>query len=965
MPIPDATATVTVSHWQALRDPPPAAPPGLRVARREVAVHDDGGALVADVRWWLVPLAGPTRLDQSLATGLYVDEAWVGGVAAPVGHDGAVVLDVTEPITLRVRGRLLGESVSLMSAATGTMRLPEGRLASGPGWVVGPDGVWRGAPGAFSVPRQSPTSPAEDVVVATVGVGLTVDDSAATWSTRVRWSALRGDLTRAMVDVPGLPADATWASDGAVTRVGDRVTVTPDRTDAAEVVLTWSVPAPDAETRLVVPEPRPVDVLRAEGALQIARVGEPELIPSVSATPAPAGSLPEWARDLIDGAPTASFVGDLRGTVDVLRYEPLPGPPIVVDVADWQVVADPDGRVLLRGLLDVRNDRAAWLSMAPPAGSHLLAVTVDREPVAPCSDGGGGWLLPVPRSVESVEGLLSFPVEIVLLVDGPTWARRRALTLPVLDAEVAVARTTIDLPRGWRRTRGRVPYEVDDFQSASGLTYGLASTEQAAAADDAYQAAVRAWLDNDFDVAQQQIDRLNEMGASNDNVWMLQRNLDVVTGSYDGDEKAARRIQEQAKARAFDETVAAEEALAQAETLRAAGDEAAAAESYASAAKVAKKLSGLDKSGEVAFQEVERRANEALSTLGDEDHDVVLVFDEEALLVEGEEDAEPEADEAEPQALTSYKRDDLAQHRADPFPPAIPTDRSFGASSTNENTYMLDGVNIPDPPDPADDVGGLVLSVDQPVVVAEPPMEAPAPEPVTAGVVLTKDFLQSIPTGRSYPSAVTQAAGVGGGAEGPSVTSEATGSVITRDLLESIPAERTFESAVASSAAVIDTLAASMQVVVTTATSSGPVLDPPLRSLPPATEPAPPMSRAEQERAWLISQKRLDSIAFLTDLLSMGTASSDGRAEMVQRLTELKEAQAAYEATAPPRFHVEPAPPRPPVTLTEFGVGGVTATRAALQMPVAVNPIRYEHLVLAPGTPLVLEIRSARTSLED
>jgi hypothetical protein len=706
-------------------------------------------------------------------------------------------------------------------------------------------------------------------------------------------------------------------------------------------------------------------VLRAEGALQIARIGEPELIPSVSATPAPAASLPEWARDLIDGAPTASFVGDLGGTVDVLRYEPLPGPPIVVDVADWQVVADPDGRVLLRGLLDVRNDRAAWLSVTPPSGSHLLAVTVDREPVAPCTDGADRWLLPVPRSVESVEGLLSFPVELVLLVDGPAWARARTLTLPVLDAEVAVARTTLDLPRGWRKARARVPYQVDDFQSESGLTYGLGSTEQAAAADDTYQAAVQAWLNNDFEVAQQQIDRLNEMGASNDNVWMLQRNLDVVTGSYDGDEKAARRIQEQAKARAFDETVAAEEALADAEALRAAGDELGAAESYAEAAKVAKKLSGLDKSGEVAFQDVERRAKEALSTLDAEDHDAALVFEESPLIVREEEDDEEGEDDVVIEIVgmkTIPSKRDARGPSGGGAPaaapePAMPAGGTLGAASTNENTYMLDGVNISDPPDPYEDAGGLVLSLDQPVVVAEPPMEAPAPEPGTAGVVLTKDFLESIPTGRSYQSAVTQAAGVVGGAEGP-VTEPIVAQHDVQSVVVEVAGTRTSGTVPgALLGEVIEISSSSARASLTTGTE-GAVLPVPTQSLAPVPEPAPPMSRAEQEYARMASQKRLDSIGFLTDLITKGTASTDLQAAMIARLEEMKRAQALYEATAPPSPPPRPEPTRPPVTLTEFGVGGVTATRAALQMPVAVHPIRYEHLVLAPGTPLVLEIRS-------
>jgi hypothetical protein len=63
-----------------------------------------------------------------------------------------------------------------------------------------------------------------------------------------------------------------------------------------------------------------------------------------------------------------------------------------------------------------------------------------------------------------------------------------------------------------------------------------------------------------------------------------------------------------------------------------------------------------------------------------------------------------------------------------------------------------------------------------------------------------------------------------------------------------------------------------------------------------------------------------------------------------------------------PRRLDAPAPPRPPRTLTEFGEGGVTATRVALLMPTPTDPIRFEHLVVAADAHLALEIRARRAA---
>lgn len=722
MPTDAATAVLLLPTWLALQgllDDPPSV---VAASRREVVVRvaDDGGFDVV-ATWWVRPLAGPSVAVAPLG-GLTVTTATIDGV--PVTAEGGLRLDLDAPAVVQVRGHGPGP-FHLLPAAIGALDLPAGVAPIDDGYAMTSTG-WAGAPATLTL-QGARTAPPGDLIVSTLGLGVTVDDARATWSARIRWTALRGDVTRQEVVVPGLPADATWRGDGQVTRDGDRLVVTTAPSAVAELELSWSAPAGDGAS-LVAPVVQPDGVARHEAALQVARVGQVELVPHVDG--ASSAELPAWAQDLVDGAPTASFVGVRAATIDVHRFEPLPGPPVVVDVADWQVAASPDGRALIRGLLDVRNDRAQWLRVTPPGGSRLLSVTVDRDPVTPASDGAAGWLLPLPRSVEAVEGALSFPVELVVLVDGPAWARARTLELPVLSADVAVSRATVGLPRGWRPRARRAGHEVASFSQDTGLTYGLAAPSEIARADRVYEAAVDAWLANDFDRAQSSLDALEALGASNDNVRDLQQNLWAVRGAYDGDVAQAQRIQAQASARAL-----AQEATAFAEEAPAGDDGGALAEA-------------------------------------------------------------PEA--------------------------AEPPDADAVASS--DAGYLLDGANICDP------IGG------------------------TFSVNFNYD-----------PFGYTEV-------------------VVLREPVDAIATAQT--------------------------------LAPPLPRVPGA--------------------------------VAIGAASSQE--------TLLP---GPWPIPSPRRLDV-PAPPRPPRTLTEFGEGGVTATRVALLMPTPTDPIRFEHLVVDADTQLALEIRARR-----
>ncbi|MBK7828097.1 hypothetical protein [Nannocystis sp.] len=238
----------------------------------------------------------------------------------------------------------------------------------------------------------------------------------------------------------------------------------------------------------------------------------------------------------------------------------------------------------------------------------MLGVRVAGETAVIARDRDGAWRVPLQRSVDTVSGLLSFPVEVALLGDAAAgaWARRekRELPLPRLDAPVAVTRVTLHLPPGYRsRLKPGEGEVVAAFTRGEGIHYGLGVGEVGAAEADAlFQSAVKGWLGNDFDKAQADLDRLRALGAKNENIERLQGNLDLISGKEkDGkanagkqDESVNRRIREQARARAVDDQVAVQALQQEAEKSRQAGDYKAAESQYRKALEVGDKLAKLE-----------------------------------------------------------------------------------------------------------------------------------------------------------------------------------------------------------------------------------------------------------------------------------------------------------------------------------------------------------------------------------
>ncbi|WAS96149.1 hypothetical protein [Nannocystis punicea] len=624
------SAEIAGERYRELTKPPvEAAAPAPWVERRELSFEPVEGGLRLRGRWTI----------RSFGTGWFSGRLFAGtpGMRVVSARWGAApaTLKVDDAGATTVAGRVAGRveltleafvpgdpkreavALELLPAVRGTIvaTAPTGLAAAlrvdGAEALAVRDTPWSGA-GALELSFVTPPAPAAErppVVVAKVGIGVTVGDADLRGRARAVWEVRQGEVSTLELETAGLGADleVIGANVRGFSREGDRVRVelqAPVR-DRVELELRWSAPiGKAAESRVSLPKVAPVGVFHSEVALQLARDGEVEAVPEAPGwSYVASATLPAWAQGLVEGTATTALVqqsGASEGSLSLLRFVPLEGPPVVVDVAAYTIATSREGRALVRAHYEVRNERAAHLRVSPPAGFKVIGVRVGGQTAAPARAKDGSWIVPLLRSVETVTGLLSFPVEVILLGESSEWRRResRELRLPTLDAPIAVSRLTLHLPPGYRsRKQAGDGDVVAAFTRGEGITYGLGVGEVGAAqADMVFQDAVQAWMRNDFRAAQGKLDALRGMGAKNENIARLQSNLDVVAGktSVSQDMSLQRRVREQAKARAHADVQAQAELKKKAEDERARGDYAASASSYQQAIEVGDKLAQLE-----------------------------------------------------------------------------------------------------------------------------------------------------------------------------------------------------------------------------------------------------------------------------------------------------------------------------------------------------------------------------------
>ena len=583
---------------------------GFVVASRDVelSVVDDGTQVLAT---WQVICWDNSPHSIELSSGdvhvqtMHIDGVTPAGLATPTAT--AVVQGVGEH-TVVVSGWVSQNAdIQLLAAGAGTVRGLDASssISTAAGLAVTVDGVaYTGAEQLSIGPTPVVSQQRGDLATGQVAIGLTVDEGAIVGSARVRSVVRSGSIDRIRVRVAGLGSDVQVSGSnlGEWTRQGDVLTIplVDAVTDSATVDVRWTI---NAAPTLPLPQIEVLDVFRTESALQLARTGDIAVSTDMNGWRAvPRSDVPTWGRGLTDGAPQTSFVGGgaLSGTMTLLTFTPVPGPPVIVDVADWRLATTEEGRSLVRGLLEVRNERASHLRISPPPGMRLFGVQVGNEPALPIAD-GDAWLVPLNRSIETVEGLLSFPVEVSLLGQNADWQTRelRSLALPTVEAPVQVARVTLVLPPNYRDRDDDGGDRVEAFSEGQGITYGFGVGDVGIAQADAlYQDAVDAWMSNDFRGAEEKLKGLEALGASNPNIDRLSSNIFVVLGdSEDADESMARRIRDQARARSQVQERAWVDATVMAREAEQRGDYATSGFYYQTAVELGDTLSLLESDG--------------------------------------------------------------------------------------------------------------------------------------------------------------------------------------------------------------------------------------------------------------------------------------------------------------------------------------------------------------------------------
>lgn len=663
-----------------------------------------------------------------------------------------------------------------------------------------------------------------------------------------------GRLDRLRLDIPSATELELLGPDGQPLRGGGRrveggagsftLVFEPPIEGSAALSLRYRAPVP-GPLAVAAPLPTVVGARALSGWLSMSQEDGLMLAPQAQGglEAAALAARPERARGLLPGATIAAW--RITGPRPALRWADLgaatlQGPPLIIDQADYRLATAEHGRLAMRATWQVRNDRQQFLRVRVPEGWSPLGARVAGRPVAPVRVDALTYLIPLERSVETFSGLVAVPVELNLVGQEEAWLRRgwRALSSPAVDAPVASARWRIDLPPSRRlRSLEGTPRPPGAPAGRLDLGYALRRAEPVAAepagldaqrlrSQETWNQAYSAYKANDFEGADALLREAAALDPSNAAAKDLQGNVDLLLGraSVSADDRdkvnVARKVKAMAWAKADDSRAAQASDLKAAAAASSAGDLRAAVSAYRSAAEQTRRLAQLEQDEAVEEKErlaqLEQTVKELEAALADRDSqpaDGSLSLLERFERIDAERVDPPAERKPPPQApptrtLSPVQVDDLA------------------GSSSNENTYMLDGVNITDP------VRSLPVGRPPPA-----PAPAPAPAPVAAatgerlkalGYQVDVDDAEAIAgdlelgveggvmggvvggvlggvfggagSGGSGAGPVEDLDGAGGG-EGPPAAEpeeqERAEKTVDRVMLESIPAGRSYQASIA------------------------------------------------------------------------------------------------------------------------------------------------------------------------
>lgn len=108
---------------------------------------------------------------------------------------------------------------------------------------------------------------------------------------------------------------------------------------------------------------------------------------------------------------------DCRIALDINKHRAVDVLLTIIDRAHFTVVQALDGKRVVRGCYNVRNNRNQFLRIALPKDAELWSASVAGRTIQPVRDEQGRVLLPLIRS-QGLAGMASFPVELVYAEKG-------------------------------------------------------------------------------------------------------------------------------------------------------------------------------------------------------------------------------------------------------------------------------------------------------------------------------------------------------------------------------------------------------------------------------------------------------------------------------------------------------------------------------------------------------------------
>ncbi len=217
---------------------------------------------------------------------------------------------------------------------------------------------------------------------------------------------------------------------------------------------------------------------------------------------------------------------------DLVTTTPFPIIDTIADSADILTVVRPGGEEITRIAYRIRNRNRQFLRLHMPEGVKLLSARIDNKERT-LSDDDGELLLPMAKSIQTLGGLVPFPVELVYCRQGEPASPQhsRVLDLPELDdVPVAAISVTVLCPEGTSLNSYRSTLkQVDTFSTRdeqpwwSSITISEPTSNNAVSREaiieqnlayNYYNVGYEAYKDNELEAAEQYLAKVEGLAPN-------------------------------------------------------------------------------------------------------------------------------------------------------------------------------------------------------------------------------------------------------------------------------------------------------------------------------------------------------------------------------------------------------------------------------------------------------------------